>query len=409
MNQPTVSLVRCDDYALERVEQALLRLLEPLGGMGALVRAGQRVVLKPNLVRAMAPELAATTHPALVAAVARQVMAIGAQAIIADSAGGPFTRGVLKNLYHKTGMDWAAEVSGAELNWDTEGSQVPHPSAQVLHRLDLIQPILQADAVINLGKLKTHNLTALTLCVKNLFGVVPGALKIGYHAKLQDRERFCLGLLDILAYVHPVLHILDAIVGMEGEGPSGGDPRAIGLLLAGTDALAVDLVATAAVGFQPRQVLTTRMAIEQGLTTGLLEDVALVGEAVTLPVITDFRQGIEAAMDPGLLPKPLRHLLQAGNQRIAKRLENVLEGETARRLTYGWVWRQLAAQPNATERCIGCGFCVRHCPVQAITLVDNIAVMDHRICIRCYCCHELCPELAIDLERPWLGRLLLGR
>ena len=404
MNQATVSLVRCSSYELEQVESALERLLQPLGGMEAFVQPGQRILLKPNLVRAMTPEAAATTHPAVVAAVAKQVIAVGAHPVIADSAGGPYTKGVLKNLYRKTGMDWAAQVSGAELNMDVSATQVSCPDSHMLHRLDIIQPLQDADAVINLAKLKTHNLTTLTLCVKNLFGVVPGALKISYHAKLQDRERFCEGLLDILSYVHPVLHILDAIVGMDGEGPSGGDPHPIGVLLAGADGLAVDTVATAAVGFAPEQVLTTRVAVSHGLTSGKLEDIARVGDPVELPLVSDFREGIEAAMDPGLLPGFLRRFMSRSEGATGQ----ALDGQAAHQLSEGWIWRQLVAQPRATEACIGCGFCVRHCPVNAIEIVDGIARMDQRVCIRCYCCHELCPELAVELRRPWLGRLLIG-
>jgi len=311
--------------------------------------------------------------------------------------------------YRKTGMAWAAEVSGVELNENVGSVQVAHPEGKFLHRLDLLLPLTEADVVINLPKLKTHNLTTLTLSVKNLFGLVPGTLKISYHAKLQERNRFCEGLLDILTYVKPTLNLMDAIVAMEGDGPSGGDPRPVHAILAGADALAVDVASTALVGLDPLEVRTTRLAVARGLTTGRLEDLELVGDPLDSLRVNDFRRGMAADIDPGLLPRLLRKLI-----RTSEPSSEADEGDARGRgflriLTTNWVWRQFVPMPRAGKKCVGCGVCVSHCPVDAIKLVDGIAQMDARACIRCYCCHELCPELAIDLEMPWLGRLISRR
>ena len=405
MTTPQVALVSCPDYDFAQVEAAVRRAIGLLGGMNAFVRSGQRVLLKPNLLRAVPPERAATTHPTVVAAVARLVVEVGAHPIIVESPGGPYSAGLLRMSYRKTGMSWAAEVGGAELNFDVESTQVSHPEGKMLHRLDVVRPLLDVDAVINLAKLKTHNLTTLTLAVKNLFGLVPGTVKIGYHAKLQERERFCEGLVDILTYVKPVLSIMDAIVAMEGEGPSGGDPRQVGAIVASADALAVNVVSAVLVGFDPLDVLTTKVAANRGLTTGQLEDLDIVGDPLDTLRVADFRRGIEAIADPGLLPRVLRGLLKVSSS---------AEGGDARgrglgrALTSGWVWRQLVAMPRAGNKCTGCGYCARHCPVDAIQVVDGKAHMDTRICIRCYCCHELCPESAVELRKPLLGRLVLG-
>ena len=183
----------------------------------------------------------------------------------------------------------------------------------MLHRLDLINPLLEVDAVINLPKLKTHNLTVLTMGVKNLFGVVPGALKIGYHSKLVERERFCEGLLDILQFVRPTLTVLDAIIGMEGEGPTGGDPRQIGAVVTSTDVLAVDILGATLVGMEPDIVTTTRLAAARGLTTGKVDDLEILGDSLDNLRITDFREGIDTPLDPGLIPAPLRFLVRGGH------------------------------------------------------------------------------------------------
>ena len=408
MTAPIVSLVRCDDYEVAQVDEAVRHGIGLLGGMAAFVRPGQRVLLKPNLVRAASPQRAISTHPALVAAVARQVVEVGAKPIIVESPGGPYSAALLRMTYRKTRMDWAAEQGGAELNYDTAAALVAHPEGMVLHRLDVVQPLLEVDAVINLAKLKTHNLTLLTGAVKNLFGLVPGALKIGYHAKLQDRERFCQGLVDILTYVKPTLNIVDAVVGMEGEGPSGGDPRQIGAIVAGHDAVAVDIVSAALVGFHPLDVLTTEIARQRGLTSGRLADVSLLGEPLEALRVADFRHGIASEMDPGLVPRALRSLLKLAKVGFSDQGDAKGQG-VLRAVTRGWIWEQLVATPRAGPKCIGCGYCVKHCPVEAIRLVDGLAQMDTHKCIRCYCCHELCPELAVELYKPWPGRLIMGR
>lgn len=409
MAAPTVALTRCSEYDLERVTDAVRLAMDLLGGMQAFVQPGQKALLKPNLVRGMEPERAVTTHPAVVAAVARLVREAGGLPLIAESPGGPYSAATLRAAYRRSGMQWAAEQGGAELNYDTESEQVSHPQGKVLHRLDLIRPLLETDLVINLPKLKTHNLTTLTLGAKNLFGLVPGSLKISYHAKLLDRDLFGEGLLDIMTYVRPALTVVDAVVGMEGDGPSGGDPRAIGAIVAGADCLAVDTVCAALVGVAPHDVLTTRLAVARGLTTGRLEDVEIVGEPLAALAVPDFVGGIEAPVDPGLLPGPLRALIGWVSP-SPQGEENDSRGAKAMRLlAHNWVWRQLVARPLATKSCIACGFCVKHCPVNAIRITNGRARMDPVTCIRCYCCHELCPHDAIELRKPLLGRIVMPR
>ena len=254
-------------------------------------------------------------------------------------------------------------------------------------RFDLLEEVTRSDCVITLPKLKTHGLVRLTGATKILFGVVPGMLKIGYHTKLQTAAAFSEMLLDLLGLVKPRLAIMDAVVGMEGKGPSAGSPRQVGVIAASADSVALDVVCAHLVGLSAREYPLLAAAVHRGLSTGRLEDIVVLGEAVENLRVPDFKTppgNPDVGMIPSVLPRRLR----------------------------SWVTGELLERPVASpDRCTGCQTCLRSCPVQAISMEGTsgkkFAVMDAAICIRCYCCHELCPENAIDLKRGNLGRLLI--
>ena len=168
------------------------------------------------------------------------------------------------------------------------------------------------------------------------------------------------------------------------------------------DGLALDVVAADLVGYDPQAVHTIATAVKHGLTSGHVADIVLLGDALGPLRVPDFRKGMAASIDPGLLPKGLRG---------AVREEDSSDGQHGlmRRLLYGWLGKQFVVVPRAGDKCTGCGVCARHCPVKAITIVDKRARMDLDKCIRCYCCHELCPQLTVKLETPWLGRILMRK
>lgn len=373
-----VYIARCPSYDPQVVERAFLRSVPSLPDAKALIRPGQRVLLKPNLLQAQRPEKGITTHPAVVAAVAKWVRDAGATAIIADSPGGLFNPYILRQLYDVTGMAAVARETGALLNYDLVTVQVSCPEARAAPTLDALRVAVEADAIINIPKLKTHGLVQLTGAVKNLFGTVPGVIKGAYHARFPSVERFAAMLVDIVEYYRPVLTVMDAVVAMEGDGPSGGDLRDVGVLLTSADAFALDIVAASVVGVDPRAVPTNAAAVRRGLATGRVEDIQLLGASLDEVRVAGFRlprtAGERVRMIPSMVPS--------------------------------WITNALLARPQAGDRCIACGVCVQNCPVQAITIVDKRAHTDLKRCIRCYCCHELCPVDAVELHHSILGRLV---
>jgi len=382
----TVALARCPTYEPAALEEALTAALKPLGGWEALVRPGDRVCLKVNLLRAAAAEAAVTTHPSFVRAVARAVRRRGATAVLADSPGGgiPYTRAALRNCYRRAGYLPLAEEEGVTLNYDTSSREVHNAAGSFARRFNVISPVLDADVVLNLCKLKTHAFTYLTGGVKNCFGVIPGYDKPGFHGRLVDVAKFAEMLLEVALYVRPALTLMDAVVAMEGNGPGLGEPRAVGLVVASPSALAVDVVAGMLTGLPPADHPVVAAAARRGILPHHPDHVRVAGEDL-------------AAFRPAGWRWPPTVITAHGFAGFGR-----AQGAVSRLFRSAF-----SVQPRVRpRRCTGCGACVEACPVGAAALREGKSVIDEQRCVRCYCCHEACPEDAIQLERSLLHRLL---
>lgn len=380
-----VYAVRCPDY--EQAQEKMAELLGLMGGGEAFAAPGERLVLKANLLMPARPEQAVTPHPTVVAAVGRMAKETGASVVIADSPGSgyPYNEKAMDRVYRTCGIYQAAQEAGIEVNRDMTHEAVSFPQGTLLKHFDVITPVAWADGVLNVCKLKTHTYMGLTGAVKNTFGVIPGLAKPGYHARLRSPRRFAGMLLDLSAYVSPRLSVMDAVVGMEGDGPSGGAPRHVGWLLASRSPLALDVVAGSLIGLRRENNPVLVEAGRRGLHPTRIEQVEIIGaDAADLRV-----PGYELPVTFGGGGSHNGH----GWQRVFRPV-----------LRHVWTLKPRVIK----DKCIACGACRDACPVQAITIAGDgtrFARINDRDCIRCYCCHEMCTRDAIELRPGWLQRM----
>lgn len=378
-----VSVVRCKDYQMEELSAALQKTFENLGGIAKFVRPGVHVVLKPNLLMEKSPEEAATTHPAFLQAIILMIQEAGGRVTIAESPGGPYTESLLKRVHSACGIDKVAEATGATLTYDLSIVEVDNPNGKYLKKLSVIKPLADADLIINMPKLKTHGSMGYTGAVKNMFGAVPGLQKAEFHMRMPKYEDFADALIDIYLSVKPTLNIMDAVVGMDGEGPSAGSPKPIGLIMAGENGFALDYAALHVVGIEPMDIPIIKQAALRGLCPKAIDEVDLVGEALEQVKIADFSAP------------------QVKNLRTVSFFE---KGPLKSAID---LMRPKPAFDKS--KCIGCGDCAKSCPVHIIKMKDKRPEPDLTTCIRCFCCQELCPAKAVTIKRNKAGEFLMNK
>jgi len=311
----------------------------------------------------------------VVEAVVRAAQEAGGLVVIGDCPGGDTRPADLGPSYQVSGMADVAQRMGVELDYHPEPVEVEHPQGHYLKRAALARAVVQADAVITVPKLKTHSLTGLTGAVKLCLGAVPGRAKTGYHLRYPKVLNFSGALLDLHDLVRPRLTVMDAVVAMDGDGPTAGDPHHVGAILASEDSLACDVAAAWLVGLDPLEVSTNEVAAEQGRISTQLKDLDLAGEALSDLQVRDFRPASTRLMRTPLF----------------NRLVDVLG-------------RWVSPHPVAGEGCTGCGTCARNCPAAAITILAGEVHIDYGRCIHCFCCQELCPARAMAVHYPRLTR-----
>ncbi len=353
------AIVRCGSYDLKEVHGSLTEII---GATEFPEVAGRTVLVKPNVLSDSAPEKAITTHPAVVEALVMILKDMGAgHIIIGDSPGMQAGRFNPK----ASGIADVAARTGAELADFAVNPRI-HQVGSL--RIPMAEALDRADIVISAAKLKTHQLMYATGVIKNLFGTVPGLNKSPLHLRARKPEEFAALILAIFREAHVDYSIMDAIVGMEGPGPSNGSPREIGLLIGGANPYAIDKAEARIMGYRTVPIVSRAEEEMPGCTE--TEYPFLSPEEVR---IDDFSR-IGKGLTVGSLF--LASLLSAIGIRSDRRPFPSFQHRTCRR----------------------CGKCIEVCPAKALSLTDGKVTIDKERCIRCYCCHEMCPFDAIKVK-----------
>jgi len=376
-SQPRVAITRAGDYTPATIRPAVRHAIELAGGLDDLVRPGQRVFVKVNLLPPPSPpERGIVTHPALVAAVIELLLEAGGKVTVGDDIDTPesFEMSGLRQACRQLGVPLVNLREAGFVKVSGRGRRLPEAFVSRL--------AAEADVIINLPKLKTHSLTVLTGAIKNMYGTLPASRRRALHGQFTHPTDFSQMLVDLAAMLPPHLSVMDAVQAMEGEGPGGGTVREVGLVLASRDSVALDAVAARIIGLEPLDVDTIRLADEQGLGCGRPGAIDIVGEELAGCVVADFRLPAAAS----------RTLLRWVPPRLA-----------------GYLLEQLNPRPHViAAHCTACGACVRVCPTGAMSLPAETATINRDTCIRCMCCHEVCRHGAIVPRRPPLGAAIAG-
>jgi len=372
-----VVLVRCEAYNTELIYKKIKWAIEELGGITSIIPQDKTILLKPNLVVAAEPERAVTTHPTVFEAISRLLIENKYKVIYGDSPG----LGNPEKVAQKAGLKEIADRLKIPFADFSNGQKVSVHESKVSKQFDIVNAFFEANAIINLPKMKAHALQRITGAIKNPFGMVLGYNKATMHSRYTNAFIFAEMLIDLNKYLKVDLHIMDGIVAMEGNGPRNGNPIKMNCLLISTDPVALDSVFCKLVDVNPAIIPTITYGQEYGL--GNYQDVEVIGDTITSLQNLNFN---------------------ISNKKLAKEDKTKFE-----------LLKPVIRRPYIKEdECKKCGVCVEVCPLEekALSFKDGDKtippIYDYNKCIRCYCCQEMCPHHAIDVKTPLLGKILTG-
>ncbi len=391
-----VYVAKADEYNVEKLTNSLSEIGKQMK-LSSL--ASKRVIIKPNLVAKKSPDDPAIVNPAVIEAVIIWLRELGADDItIAESPGGVYNISRLKGIYSASGVAEIASRTDVKLNYDLGYREISHADGKICRLFEIIDPILSADVIVDVCKLKTHALTGMSAAIKNLFGTIPGIVKFEMHSRYPDYDDFASMLVDLcemLTSRSTFISVTDAVIGMEGNGPTAGTPREIGKLIVSSNPFASDIVSAHIIG-RDGEIAMLNDAVSRGYAPASYEDchvISIGGCELSSLKIKNFRQ-----------PDSTKR--------------NTLE--VIRGMFGGRIYKLFEPYPVIDySRCAGCGECAASCPQHTIKMIARdevkgasrskaikVPVIERNACIRCFCCQELCPKGIIKIKKNPLTRLL---
>ncbi|MFC1978657.1 DUF362 domain-containing protein [Chloroflexota bacterium] len=378
MTKTKLSITTAHSYEYDEVHAAVGKGLDLIGGLSNFVPQESKVLLKINHLSPPSPaEKGIVTHPLFTQAVIALLKELTGDITVADDIDSGEQDGFEVSGYRQMCQEMKVKL----LNLREEGFVQKKCGGYILQQTYISKAVLDADVIINLPKMKTHSLVVFTGAVKNLYGILPGGIRHKYHAAHAAKWDFSQMLVDAYTMAIPNLNIMDGIVAMEGAGPAGGTLRNVGVVLACADAVALDGVASQIIGLKPTDVRTTDYAAQRGIGAVAPQYIEVVGDTIDGVKVVDFKH--PAGTSSALVGKAPRFLSDFV-------IDNFVDA------------RPMVVKSN----CTGCGECEKVCPVQAVTMINEVAQVNDDICIKCMCCHEVCRYDAIVPRKAFAGRML---